>query len=304
MKKSILLFALLAIASCVRAQPLPPGEWALINTSCVFMRETPSYTSENVSQSRMGTPVQVLDTTGYWVKIRTPEPYEGWVNDITLAPMPEGWRSAPRYICITERSFICTEPRKGAAHLSDFSMGDIIMKGGDALDGWVSVLMADGRKGWVPEAEVADFREWMSRPHKDFVADVLATARLFLGCPYFWGGISAGLFDCSGLTGFSFFMNGIQLPRDASQQVKCGVEVPPEQMQAGDLLFFGERRVTHVALCTAPNHIIHSSKIVRENSLVEGDPDYYEKNLLYVRRIAGNFKGCTRVLDSPLYFDR
>ena len=75
-------------------------------------------------------------------------------------------------------------------------------------------------------------------------------------------------------------------------------------MQAGDLLFFGERRVTHVALCTGPGRIIHSSKIVRENSLVEGEPDYYEKNLLSVRRIIGNFKGCSRVLDSPLYFDR
>ena len=36
----------------------PEGGWAVINTSSVFMRGEASYTSENVSQSRMGTPVQ------------------------------------------------------------------------------------------------------------------------------------------------------------------------------------------------------------------------------------------------------
>ena len=90
MKKTILiLLALLAMpggkcsvakeggaeVSAPAAPAMPEGEWAVVNTSSVFMRGEASYTSENVSQSRMGTPVQVLDRPGYWVKIRTPEPY-------------------------------------------------------------------------------------------------------------------------------------------------------------------------------------------------------------------------------------
>lgn len=277
--------------------------WAVVNTSSVFMRESPSYTSENVSQSRMGVPVEVLEQKGYWVRIKTPEPYEGWVNELTLAPLPEGYRSAERYICISEHSQIYEKPSLDAGHLSDFSMGDIILKAGKAADGWAPVQLWDGRKGYVPSEAVADFEKQMKRCHKDLAQDVIDCARRFLGAPYFWGGMSAGLFDCSGLVGFCFFMNGVQLPRDASQQVNCGEPVKLEDMQAGDLVFFGESRVSHVALCTGPGRIIHSSQIVRENSLKEGDPDYYGRHIIAIRRVIGNHSKLNRVRNSSLYFD-
>ena len=305
MKKLMLFLALSCAAACARAQALPEGDWAVVNTSCVFMRAKASYTTENVSQSRMGTPVQVLESSGYWRRIRTPEPYEGWVNELTLAPMPEGYRNSARYICIAEHSRILAEPSPGSGVLSDLSMGDIIMKGhADTTEGWAGVILADGRKGWVESKDVTDFKELMNAPHEDIAADVVAVARKFLGSPYMWGGMSAGLFDCSGLTGFCYFMNGIQLPRDASQQVLCGVEVPVEEMQAGDLVFFGENRVSHVALCTGPGRIIHSSQLVRENSLSPGAPDSYTRKILHVRRITGNWKGTSKVAESPLYFSK
>jgi len=278
--------------------------WAVINTSSVFMRETPSYTSENVSQSRMGVPVEVLDRTGYWVKIRTPEPYEGWVNELTLAPMPENYASSDRYICTVEHAAVYSEPMMGSVQLSDFSMGDIILQDGRASDGWSPVRLWDGRKGWVQSFTVRDFKTWMNRCHKDVAADIVATARRFLGCPYLWGGMSSGLFDCSGLVGFCYYMNGFQLPRDASQQILCGEPVSFEDMQAGDLVFFGETRVSHVALCTGPGRIIHSSQIVRENSLTEGDPDYYGRNIIGIRRLLGNKSGLVSVRDMPVYFNK
>ena len=276
--------------------------WAIINTSSVFMREAPSYTSENVSQSRMGTPVEVLERTGYWVKIRTPEPYEGWVNELTLAPLPEGYSRSERYICTTEHTFVYAEPAEDAPRLSDLSMGDVLAQDGCGSEDWLPVRLWDGRSGFVKKGELADFEDFMNRPHKDLAKDVVECARLFKGAPYFWGGMSAGLFDCSGLVGFCYFCNGVQLPRDASQQINCGVEVKFEDMQAGDLVFFGEGRVAHVALCTGPGKIIHSSQIVRENSLIEGEPDYYGRNILAIRRIIGNFEKVSFVANSPLYF--
>ncbi len=345
MKKTILiLLALLAWATggCARAQALPDGEWAVINTSSVFMRGEASYTSENVSQSRMGTPVQVLARTGYWVKIRTPEPYEGWVNELTLASYPADYRSCARYICIREFSFVYAEPSLDAARLSDLKMSDIVRAGktaagakgesaagakagvkasaGSASSEWAAVQLWDGRSGWVPSADVADFAEWMSNSGSlaakaaqtgsagsgiaaaQVADDLVATAKRFLGAPYMWGGMSAGLFDCSGLVGFCYFMAGIQLPRDASQQIKCGTPVTFEDMQAGDLVFFGEKRVAHVALCTGPGRIIHSSQIVRENSLVAGEPDYYGRNILGIRRIIGNTSDKQLIGKSSVYF--
>ena len=324
MKKTILiLLALLAWSTggCARAQALPEGEWAVVNTSSVFMRGEASYTSENVSQSRMGTPVQVLDHTGYWVKIRTPEPYEGWVNELTLAPYPADYRSSARYICVREHSFVYAEPAFDAARLSDLKMSDIVRAGKvKSPSEWAAVQLWDGRSGWVPSADVVGFAEWMDDAGAlaakacqtgsagsglataEIEERLVGVARKFLGSPYMWGGMSAGLFDCSGLTGFCYFMAGIQLPRDASQQIKLGTPVDFEDMQAGDLVFFGEKRVGHVALCTGPGRIIHSSQIVRENSLVAGEPDYYGRNILGIRRIIGNHSKKEIVKNSALYF--
>ena len=356
--KNLIFLILTLLAWPGRCESVPDGEWAVVNTSSVFMRGEASYTAENVSQSRMGTPVQVLARTGYWVKIRTPEPYEGWVNELTLAPYPADYRNSKRYICVREHSFVYAEPSLEAARLSDLSMSDIVRAGeaagkggasagqdgasaGQDKDGWAAVQLWDGRRGWVPAADVADFAEWMedaeyraqgwsqktpktrltpgsesglvSKSAKNatnpsgpaaesLAAEVVATARLFLGSPYMWGGMSAGLFDCSGLVGFCYFMAGIQLPRDASQQIGCGVPVAFEDMQAGDLVFFGEKRVGHVALCTGPGRIIHSSQIVRENSLIPGEPDYYGRHIIGIRRIIGHLPEQNFIKNSTLYF--
>lgn len=325
--KKLIIFLLALTIGCSGAQALPEGEWAVVNTSSVFMRETASYTSQNVSQSRMGTPVRVLGRSGYWVKILTPEPYEGWVNELTLAPYPADYRSCRRYICIKEHGYVYSKPSVEAPRLCDFLMSDIVRKGdspspSEGSDGWVSVQLWDGRSGWVPAADVQDFRQWMSErgslaakaarkgsagsgmAESEIAETLVATARLFLGNPYMWGGMSSGLFDCSGLTGFCYFMSGIQLPRDASQQIKCGVPVEFEDMQAGDLVFFGNTSVGHVALCTGQGRIIHSSQIVRENSLIEGEPDYYKRNILGIRRILGNTSGKQLIKNSSLYFEK
>ena len=105
-------------------------------------------------------------------------------------------------------------------------------------------------------------------------------------------------------------MNGILLPRNASQQIFCGDKVPMEidtrfwdegarkahvfsaemqrrvkNLKRGDLVFFGTpasaergQRVTHVGIYIGNNHIIHSSHMVRINSLLPTDNDYYENS--------------------------
>ena len=123
---------------------------------------------------------------------------------------------------------------------------------------------------------------------------IIATAFKLKGVPYFWGGMTPKGVDCSGLVRWSCLMNGILLPRNASQMVHCGDEVSLDQLQRGDLVFFGTpaqdgkpRRVTHVGIYIGDNHIIHSSHLVRVNSLDPSQPDYYENahRLIAARRL-------------------
>ncbi len=71
--------------------------------------------------------------------------------------------------------------------------------------------------------------------------------------------------DCSGLTQLFIRYLGLDIPRDASQQVGAGVELNPEEVQAGDLAFFSNESdlISHVGIILDKNKIFHASGNVR-----------------------------------------
>jgi hypothetical protein len=78
---------------------------------------------------------------------------------------------------------------------------------------------------------------------------------------YLWGGTVPPNYDCSGLIQSAFASVGIWLPRDSYQQEAFTQRISIDELQPGDLIFFGEKRVTHVALYLEGLDYIHSSGI-------------------------------------------
>jgi cell wall-associated NlpC family hydrolase len=164
-----------------------------------------------------------------------------------------------------------------------------ILKSGGKNDKWTMVELADGRKGFVLDSFVQDLDEWNN--NRMLTGENLEkTAKGLLGIPYLWGGTSVKGMDCSGFVKTVYRMNGTELHRDADQQANQGTPMDPgknfENLQKGDLLFFGQqaigkksKRITHVGLYIGNRLFIHSSGRVRLSSL---DPlsNYFEKTLL------------------------
>lgn len=285
---------LLALAFSLSALASPDGQWAVVNLSGCFVRNAPSYEAGLDTQARMGDVVEVLEQDRYWRLIATPEPYEGWTTDMAIVLMSaedlEAYKAAPKWMCTAEYSHIFEKPSLDADRLCDFVMGDVARKGDGCAEGWECVVLPDGREGWAQSCDVQDLSEW-SASRECNADNVIALAKKFLGVPYLWGGISPKHFDCSGLTRFCFMMNGLQLPRDCSKQIKAGKEVPfnLRKMKPGDLVFFGNPSTgspSHVGIYMGGGKFIHSSQMVRVSSLKEDDPDYYDsKPVIAVRRV-------------------
>lgn len=90
-------------------------------------------------------------------------------------------------------------------------------------------------------------------------ADVVASAKRYLGVPYRWGGTDpkTGL-DCSGFVQRVFADLGVQVPRTVSQQKDAGTPVASlAQAQPGDLLVFDD---SHIGIYAGNGKMVASPK--------------------------------------------
>ncbi|HAH07108.1 MAG TPA: hypothetical protein DCM05_11415 [Elusimicrobia bacterium] len=122
----------------------------------------------------------------------------------------------------------------------------------------------------------APARETPSFPNASPTARVaLETAYKQMGKPYVWAGAGPNVFDCSGLTQYSWKAAGVSMPHSASMQSRTFPHVPTSALAAGDLVFFGNP-IHHVAMYVGDGKVIHAphtGDVVRIAKL-SGFPDY------------------------------
>ena len=292
--------------------------WGLVNVSVCNIRSSGTYISEMVSQALMGTPVKILKQERGWYLIQTPDRYLGWVDSDAVvtfsATEHQVWKLSPRIIYLEKTGDVYGN-RTGKKIVSDIVAGCILrLLSSDNL--YYEILFPDGRKGYIDRKEAIPFKEWadMSVPEGK---NLLKTAESFMGIPYLWGGTSVKGFDCSGFVKTVYFLNGVILARDASLQFRHGIRIRrsgyPDSLKTGDLLFFGSVRngrphPTHVGMYTSDTEFIHSSGMVRVNSLDSTRNDFSRRRrdtFIGVRRIDGaeEDKGIQRISSHSWYFN-
>lgn len=89
-------------------------------------------------------------------------------------------------------------------------------------------------------------------------ATAIAAAKAQLGTPYVYAGATAGVgFDCSGLTQYALAQAGISVGHNTVAQESAGTAVPLDQLQPGDLIFWGAQGASyHVALYIGNNQYV------------------------------------------------
>jgi peptidoglycan DL-endopeptidase CwlO len=111
------------------------------------------------------------------------------------------------------------------------------------------------------------------RPLTPGAAAAISFARQQLGEPYVYAAAGPDQWDCSGLTMVAWAHGGITMNHNALDQYTRLPKVPIDQLQPGDLVFFG-KPIHHVGIYIGAGTMIeapHTGAFVRYASIFRGD---------------------------------
>ena len=99
----------------------------------------------------------------------------------------------------------------------------------------------------------------------------------FIGGSYVFGGVDPNKgVDCSGFTRYILQNSAsVSLPHSSKGQANCGTPVSEEEMQPGDLIFYGDDTgINHVAMYIGNGQVVHAST---EATGIKTSPYNYRK---------------------------
>ncbi len=278
----------------IKTLPEPELEekvYGLVEVSVCNIRYSPKHSGELASQALMGTPLRILEKEDNgWLLVQTPDQYISWVDKGAITMMNkdqmERWKTASKVIYTRAYGSAYSEANLESGLVSDMVAGCVLELLEEQND-FYKVQFPDLREGYVSKREANIYNQWLAELNAS-EENLVKTSKRFMGIPYLWGGTSFKGVDCSGFTKTVYFLNGIVLPRDASQQVSIGETIDKmgywNELKAGDLLFFGEKRedgterVVHVAMWIGNGEYIHASDKVRVASMISTSANYDEYN--------------------------
>lgn len=293
--------------------------YGIINLSVANIRSKHSHSAELTTQALLGTPVKVLKKDDGFCLVQTPDKYISWVDNSGIKLVNkeelEKWINADKIIYNSEYGFSFAEADINSERVSDLVAGDILINLGKG-NNFYNVEYPDGRTAFIEADKCLGLNDWFSEAYPT-EENIISTAKKFMGIPYLWGGTSTKGMDCSGFTKTVYFLNGVVLQRDASQQVNTGILVDTEKgldnLKPGDLLFFGfkqteerKERITHVGIYIGNNEFIHASGKVMINSLNPDAANFSEyrlKQFIRAKRIINSVddNGITSIKNNKFY---
>ena len=220
-------------------------KWFIIKAGSAQVYSHPDFNSSCITEAIYGEACRILGNKNNWFKIECEEGYTGWVNSFYGIRSLE--RNKPKYLVVYPNDGGCFNSKYPfGSQMENFIPGSVLIK----------KKLGSGR--------------------------VIDVATHLVGIPYKWGGKSSLGFDCSGLVQSVLKICGLQIPRDAKDQLIFfkNDQIDLIDAKPGDLHFFGSKnKVTHVGFSTKGAGLLHAQGTVKFDSIDSSKKDHNEKLL-------------------------
>ena len=235
-------------------------EYVVANATVIPVRDNPSEGAEQLTQLLFGEVCEVLDRLPRWTKIRSLiDGQEGWV-DFKMLTLADTQYPIPDTRAVITAPMAPATPMDGGA--------DLLLTLGTRLPNYSHGTFEVLGKQYLIDPTCVNLYQR---------SDLVTIALSLLNAPYLWGGKNMMGIDCSGFTQVVYAAMGINLLRNAREQITQGELVSSlSDVQPGDLAFFDHAdrdpqatNISHVGLLLSPTEIIHCSGCVHIDTIDE-----------------------------------
>lgn len=284
------------------ANPVDIRKW----TADMTLAQRSALVGKLETQALYGGTVRVLERRDGWAHVAVvgqPTPrealgYPGWVparQVISRTPGSAAYgalrRSRPFAIVTAPTAWLSRDPA-GRHHDMELS-ADTRLPVLSRTPSAVRVATPDRGDRWLAARDVRVYASATAIP-RPTGADLVRTARMFVGLHYLWAGTSGFGFDCSGFTHTVYDLHGITIPRDSGAQKDAGRPVAEEDLRPGDLIFYaydhGTGSIHHTGMYIGDGYEIDAPA----NSATEESPLEIVK--VSEHRYADQYAGAVRFL--------
>ena len=291
----------LAVSGALAVSMLLPSSLAMyqakVKADALYLRESPG--GEIITTLPQDTMVAVLNNSSSWYKV-VANGKEGYVSSefLTGSLTTDFSLGSAKIVCDTSVNFR-SQPNTSSSVLASLRNGTVVSVTG-VQGGWFKVTY-NGQKGYV-HPDYLSFSNVQGSgstgssgsssitPPSNSVsyngssekrAAVLEYAAQFLGTPYVYGGSTPSGFDCSGFTSYVFANTVGSIPRVAQSQFDATTRVALEDLEPGDLVFFGSSpsSISHVGIYVGDDTFIHSphtGEVVKYEPLTGSYPSRFQ----------------------------
>ena len=229
----------------------------VVNQSLAALRKEPFERSEMVSQLLFGEAFTILENFKGWIRISSiADGYEGWIDEklcLRIEEEDNEWLFNSSFLTVSNCLFSAKRDDE------DFSI---------RLCPGSSLFYFKSNEGVfkLGKHKYTALSEPFEQTGSSLRELLVELSKKYINALYLWGGRSPYGIDCSGLIQVLFKQAGINIPRDASQQVNLGKTVDFINMaKPGDIAFFDdeEGNIVHVGMIYPQGKIVHASGYVK-----------------------------------------